>query len=79
MSTGESGAESPAPNCLRCGGAMIAGNVASFQSLVFSRPPERFFSLGASSEIEAACCERCGSIELRAVSPAKLRGDREKT
>lgn len=63
----------PGETCLRCGGAMVAGTIGTLEGLAFSTPASGFLSLGSASEVEAACCQECGRIELRVSNPERFR------
>jgi hypothetical protein len=54
--------------CLRCSGPMIAGTIGTLEPLAFFTPATGFLAVGASSLVEAACCEVCGEISLRATT-----------
>jgi hypothetical protein len=62
----------PARKCLRCAGATVTGTIGSAQTLVFSTPPKSFLSIGASSPVEATCCQVCGEVSLYATNAKKF-------
>lgn len=73
MNSGDApGLRRPPSKCLRCGGATIAGVIGTLEPLAFFVSPKGFLSTGASSPVEATCCQTCGEISIRATDPEKL-------